>query len=105
MNFLIMPGEKANIKEHVRSGVKEPSQYQVVFHNDDFTPMEFVTWVLMHIFFKSEEEALNMMLKVHHEGSATVGTYSYDIATSKANLTVHMARKSGYPLRLSVVKI
>ena len=55
----------------------------VMMFNDDFTPMDFVVDILQSIFFKSAEEAETIMLKVHHEEKAVVGTYSYDIAKSK----------------------
>ena len=99
-----MPQENTSVKENIHSTIREPNQYIVTFHNDDFTPMDFVTLVLMHIFFKSEEDALRLMLKVHHEGKAKVGTYSYDIAHSKANIAMNLARENGYPLRISVDK-
>ena len=76
-----------------------------MFHNDDFTTMDFVTMILMHVFYKSEEEALKLMLKVHHEGKASVGIYSYDIASSKAALAMSLARQNGFPLRISVNKV
>ena len=100
-----MPGENTNIKEKNKTGLKEPNQYSVVFHNDDFTPMEFVTLILMHIFFKTEADALNLMMKVHQEGKALIGTYSYDIASSKADTATNLARKNGYPLRISIQKV
>ncbi|MCH5230996.1 MAG: ATP-dependent Clp protease adaptor ClpS [Muribaculaceae bacterium] len=100
-----MASENTNIKEDVRADIKEPGKYSVVFHNDDFTTMDFVTMILMHVFYKSEEEALKLMLKVHHEGKASVGLYSYDIASSKAALAMSLARQNGFPLRISVNKV
>ena len=67
--------------------------YNVIMHNDDVTTMDFVVYVLVRIFRKSEEDAETLMLKVHNEGSAVVGTYSQDIAQSKAN---------NYPLKLTI---
>lgn len=100
-----MPKENSNIKERNKSVIKEPSQYSVVFHNDDFTPMEFVTLILERIFFKNEEQAIQLMLKVHHEGEPVVGIYSYDIAASKAATATNIARQNGFPLRISVNKV
>ena len=94
--------ENSNIKEKTISGIKVPGKYDVVFHNDDFTPMDFVTLLLRHIFFKSQPEAEILMLKVHHEGKAVVGTYTYDIALSKATDATNISRKNGFPLRISV---
>ena len=64
--------------------------------------MEFVVLVLTQVFFKSEEDANALMLKVHHSDKAVVGIYTYDIAISKARKATAMAREQGYPLRLTV---
>jgi ATP-dependent Clp protease adaptor protein ClpS len=63
--------------------------------------MEFVVKVLVNVFFKSESEAEALMLKVHHADKAVVGIYSYDIAVSKVNKAIQMARDEGFPLRLT----
>ena len=99
-----MPQEGQNIKERTTYKIKEPSKYSVVFHNDDFTPMDLVTLILQHIFFKNQIEAETLMLKVHNEGRAIVGTYTYDIAITKATEATNIARKNGFPLRITVNK-
>lgn len=71
-------------------------------HNDDFTTMEFVVEMLRTVFFKSVEEATELMLKVHHEDKAIIGVYSYDIAMSKAQMAMQMAKEEGFPFRLTV---
>ena len=76
--------------------------YNVIMHNDDVTTMDFVVYVLVRIFRKSEEDAETLMLKVHNEGSAVVGTYSQDIAQSKANYTMNLAKTNNYPLKLTI---
>lgn len=77
----------------------EPKQYHVVFMNDDYTTKEFVAEVLQVIFHKSQEESVLLMETVHQKGSAVVGTYTYDIALTRVNLTVKIARENGFPLR------
>ncbi len=79
--------------------ILEPKQYHVVFLNDDYTTKDFVTDVLQVIFHKSEAEALQLMEKVHVQGAAVVGTYTYDIAVTRVNLTMKIARQQGFPLR------
>ena len=79
-----------------------PPERSVVFYNDDTTTMEFVIDVLVSIFDKSNEEAERLMYLVHDQGSAVVGKYTYDVAVSRANLTVQIARKNGFPLRVEV---
>lgn len=97
-----MPREQSSLKERINSDIKEPRHYAVVFHNDDFTPMDFVVKMLTEVFFKSPEEAEILMMKVHVEGKAIIGIYSLDIAASKAQKTTSIARKEGFPLRLTV---
>lgn len=84
------------------SAIPLPPEKKVVFYNDDYTTMEFVIDVLISIFNKTAEDAEELMLTVHEEGSAIVGTYTYDIAVSRANLTKQIARQNGFPLRVEV---
>lgn len=99
-----MPDSNQLAKSRNITGIKEPDKYNVIFLNDDFTPMDFVTLILQHIFFKSEFEAESLMLKVHNEGRAIVGCYTYDIAVSKATDATNIARENGFPLRITVNK-
>ena len=78
-----MAQEQTAIRERQKTRLKEPGRYVVMMFNDDFTPMDFVVDILETIFFKSQAEAEAIMLKVHHEEKAVVGTYGYDIAKSK----------------------
>ena len=73
-----MAQEQTAIRERQKTRLKEPRRYVVMMFNDDFTPMDFVVDILQSIFFKSAEEAETIMLKVHHEEKAVVGTYSYE---------------------------
>ena len=92
-------GTGARTRERVI--IEEPRQYKVVFHNDDFTTMEFVTEVLRQVFNKHADEAVTLMMKVHREGQAIVGIYSYDVAMTKAGRATEMARNEGYPLKIT----
>lgn len=92
-------GTGAATREKIR--IEEPRLYKVLFHNDDFTTMEFVTHVLQVVFNKPSDEAVVLMMKVHREGQATVGVYSYDVAMTKATQATAMARQEGFPLRIT----
>jgi ATP-dependent Clp protease adaptor protein ClpS len=92
-------GTGARTRERFR--VEEPRQYKVIFHNDDFTTMEFVTDVLRSVFNKPADEAVTLMMRVHREGQAVVGVYSYDIAMTKASMARSMARDEGFPLQVT----
>mgnify|MGYP002624312707 CR=1 FL=1 len=94
-------GTGTGAKTRSRVLIEEPHRYKVVFHNDDFTTMEFVTSVLRIVFGKPADEAVTLMMRVHREGQAVVGIYSYDVAMTKASLATTMARDEGYPLRIT----
>ena len=87
----------------VRSDIKlgQPRMYNVVIYNDNFTTMDFVVKVLVEVFYKSESEATSLMLNVHEHGRAVVGIYSYDMAVTKTNKAIAMAKAEGYPLRIT----
>lgn len=81
---------------------EEPKKFDVIFLNDNVTTMDFVTYVLEKVFYKTKEEAFELMMKVHNEGKAVVGTYSYDIAMTKKNKVDKMAEENGFPLEVLV---
>ena len=89
-------------KERTSSKVKEPRQFNVVMHNDDFTTMEFVVEVLVDIFHKDEVTAQAIMLNVHKKGKAVVGKYPYDIANTRVNAALTRAKSQGFPFRMTV---
>ena len=95
------PGSGTGVATRNRTLIEEPRQYKVLFHNEDFTTMDFVTEVLQTVFGKSVEEAVSLMMKVHREGHAVVGIYSYDVAMTKASLATAMARQEGFPLHIT----
>ena len=84
--------------------VKKPNMYAVVLINDDYTPMEFVIYILQTIFKKSYEEAKKIMLLVHNEGKGICGIYSLDIAETKANQVIEFSRVNQHPLECKVQK-
>ena len=94
-------GTGTGLKTRQRILIDEPRQYKVIFHNDDFTTMEFVTEVLRVVFNKHADEAVTLMMRVHREGMAVVGIYSYDVAMTKASQAVAMARQEGFPLQIT----
>ena len=94
-------GTGTGTKTRERVLIEEPHPYKVIFHNDDFTTMEFVTEVLRSVFNKPADEAVLLMMKVHREGQAVVGVYTYDVAMTKASITMARARNEGFPLRVT----
>ncbi|MGN0682411.1 MAG: ATP-dependent Clp protease adaptor ClpS [Oscillospiraceae bacterium] len=96
---------KNSVKERSDSKVKEPKQYYVVMHNDDFTTMDFVVSVLVEIFHKDEITAQALMLNVHNKGKAVVGKYPYDIAATKVNAALVRAKNEGFPFRMTIEEV
>jgi len=78
--------------------VKEPKRFQVLLLNDDYTTMEFVVEVLMRFFSKSSTDAEKIMLKIHIEGEAVCGEYSYDVAQTKVTQVIEFSRRNEQPL-------
>ena len=81
--------------------IKAPQVYTIVFHNDDFTTQEFVIFVLTNFFTINQEDAHNLMLKVHLEGKTKVGRFSKDIAESKVSKITSFCRANEMPLLVS----
>jgi ATP-dependent Clp protease adaptor protein ClpS len=82
--------------------LKRPPLYQVVLHNDDFTTMEFVVYVLQNVFQRSEPDAFRIMLQVHLEGVGVAGVYTYEIAEMKVSKVTELARANEFPLLCTI---
>lgn len=78
-----------------------PRRFKVIFHNDDYTTMDFVVMVLKDHFRKTDSEAIHLMLTIHKAGRAVVGVYTRDVAESKAKKVMDLAREHGMPLMLT----
>ena len=87
-----------------RAKVKKPSMYKVLMLNDDYTPMEFVVHVLERYFSKSTEEATRIMLHVHQKGVGVCGVFTFEVAETKVNQTMELARKNQHPLQCTLEK-
>jgi ATP-dependent Clp protease adaptor protein ClpS len=79
--------------------LKPPPLYKVMLLNDDFTPMDFVVTVLQRFFAKNREQATQIMLKVHNEGAGLCGIYPRDVAETKVNQVIGLAREHQHPLQ------
>lgn len=92
------------LKTEREQKVQEPEEYRVVLLNDDFTTMEFVVAVLVAVFRKPPADAERIMMDVHSMGRGVVGTYTWDIAVTRAEQVHQMARREEFPLRCLVEK-
>lgn len=88
-----------------RERLRRPRLYKVLLHNDDYTTMEFVVEVLIHVFHKSREESTRIMLNVHRKGIGLCGVYTYEIAETKVSIVETLARERGFPLKCTMEKV
>ena len=90
------------LKERVELKKQEPTLYNVILLNDDYTTMEFVLQVLETLFQKSPAEAYRIMMHVHRSGRGLAGVYPYEVAETKAETVASLASEAGYPLRATI---
>ena len=82
--------------------LEKPKLFKVILHNDDFTTMEFVVFILQQVFLRSDAEAFSIMLKVHNEGIGLAGVYPFEIANMKAEKAMNISKAHEYPLLCTV---
>jgi len=82
----------------VKQKLKIPNRFDVILLNDDYTSMEFVVDVLRRFFHKEFQAAEAIMLKIHIDGEAVCGSYSYDIAQTKVKQVIGYSRENDQPL-------
>ena len=95
---------EAGIATKIHSKNKRPALYRVILLNDDYTPMEFVVHILQEIFNKSQDEAMIIMLTVHNQGAGECGIFSFEIAETKVNQVLDLAKKDQHPLKCVMQK-
>jgi ATP-dependent Clp protease adaptor protein ClpS len=105
--FMSMPPdsryEESAVAESAEK-VEEPPLFKVLLHNDDFTTMEFVIWVLETVFNMPEQQAIQVMLNVHVKGIGVAGVYTFEIAEMKVARATDLAREHEFPLLCTMEK-
>ena len=91
-------GDTGTVVLEEKPDLKEPPMYQVVLLNDDFTPMEFVVYILQSIFGYDHERSTQIMLAVHTKGKGVCGIFSKEIAEMMSFEVNTMAKDHGHPL-------
>ena len=99
-----LPDTKELVDPGTKEELKEPPMFRVLLHNDDYTTMEFVVEVLMAVFKKTAEEATQIMLNVHRRGSGICGVFTREVAETKVETVIRLARENGHPLRCTMEK-
>ena len=88
------------VAEKTESEIKleRPPLYKVFLHNDDFTTMEFVVYILQTVFNHGESDAVSIMLNVHRQGIGLAGVYTYEVAEMKVDKVTSIAQANEFPL-------
>lgn len=73
--------------------------------NDDYTPMDFVVYVLQKFFAMDLEKATRVMMQVHTQGMGVCGIFNRDIAETKVALVNQFAREHQHPLKCTMEKV
>ena len=93
--------EEISLSE-TKDETREPSMFRVLLLNDDYTTMEFVVQVLMLVFNKTLEEATRIMLNVHRRGVGVCGVYPFEVAETKVDTVLALARENEFPLQCTM---
>jgi ATP-dependent Clp protease adaptor protein ClpS len=97
-------GDKSAVITQTKPKTRKPSLYRVLLLNDDYTPMEFVVYVLEQFFHKSHEDAMRIMMHVHQHGVGVCGVFTYDVAETKVAQVIDAARRHQHPLQCTMEK-
>ena len=91
-------------KVETKKKLQKPSLYKVLLLNDDYTPMEFVVFLLKKFFLNNNDEATKIMLHVHQNGVGVCGVFPYEIAETKVIQVLETAKKNDHPLQCTMEK-
>ncbi|HRJ01498.1 MAG TPA: ATP-dependent Clp protease adapter ClpS [Hyphomonas sp.] len=97
-------GTGFDLATETRVRTKKPSLYRVLLLNDDYTPMEFVVFILERFFNRSREQATRIMLHVHQKGVGLCGVYTFEVAETKVAQVLDLARRHEHPLQCVMEK-
>jgi ATP-dependent Clp protease adaptor protein ClpS len=97
-----MAGTDIQLEDKIKEKVKQPNLWKVILINDDLTPIDFVISLLIEVFKHDVDSAKTITFQVHEQGSGIAGTYSHEIAETKANEAIKLSRSNGFPLQIKI---
>ena len=92
----------AEPKQESKTRLQKPKLWKVLLHNDNYTTRDFVVYLLQTVFGKAEPEAVRIMLHVHNNGIGVAGIYTYEVAETKLETTLQLARQNEFPLMATI---
>lgn len=94
-------GTKTKAKSKLKDDLQRPPMFNVIIHNDDFTPFDFVVELVRSVFMRNKAEAVKITKTVHASGHAVAGTYTREVAESKVRKGLELAASQLHPLKIS----
>ena len=91
--------------EDEKVDVEKTPLFSVVFFNDDFTPMEFVVYVIQQFFNYDHAKATEVMLQIHNQGRGHCGAFSQEIAETKSQQINRFSKENGHPLKTDIEEL
>lgn len=92
----------SEVLTRTRQVTQKPRLYKVLLHNDDYTTMEFVVWLLMTVFHLDLQKSQEVMMRVHRSGIGVAGVYTKEVAETKVAKSIELARQHEFPLECSM---
>ena len=91
--------------EEVELKVDRPPLFTVVIYNDDFTPMEFVVYVIQKFFGYDHAKSTEIMLEIHNKGRGFCGAFSQEIAETKSQQINKFSKENEHPLKSDIEEL
>lgn len=81
-----------------KAKVEPPPMWYLMLKNDDYTPYDFVVFVIMEVLRYNREKAIEITDEVHARGKASAGLFPKEIAETRATQVVALAKENSFPL-------
>lgn len=95
-------GVATEVEKKTKQKLQRPKLYKVLLLNDDYTTMEFVVALLIHVFHHDDSSAQAIMLHIHTNGVGVAGVYTYEVAETKVAMVMELAEKAEFPLQCTM---
>ena len=93
---------EGSILEAEKVRTKPPPMFKVMLLNDDYTPKDVVGVVVQTVFAMTREQATQVMLKVHRDGMGVCGVYTREVAATKVEQVIELAKSHQHPLQCTM---
>jgi ATP-dependent Clp protease adaptor protein ClpS len=93
---------QSDVLTEIKTTLKEPPMFKIVYLNDNQTTMEFVIETLIDFFDYTTQTAVKITEDIHTAGSAVVAVLPYEVAEQKGIEVTLCARSNNFPLQIKL---